>query len=54
MNWKYCCAGWMINHCRQGNKYFLQHNSRLVKAVVKQIEYKLDVNTLQQQPVEGR
>lgn len=36
-----------------GNKYFLQHNSRLVKAVVKKIEYKLDVNTLQQQPVEG-
>ena len=36
-----------------GNKYILQHNSRLVKAVVKQIEYKLDVNTLQQQPVEG-
>jgi sulfate adenylyltransferase subunit 1 len=36
-----------------GNKYFLQHNSRLVKAVVKQVEYKLDVNTLQQQPVTG-
>jgi sulfate adenylyltransferase subunit 1 len=36
-----------------GNKYFLQHNSRLVRAVVKQVEYKLDVNTLQQQPVEG-
>ena len=36
-----------------GNKYFLQHNSRLVKAVVRNIEYKLDVNTLQQQPVEG-
>ena len=36
-----------------GNKYILQHNSRLVKAVVKKIEYKLDVNTLQQQPVEG-
>jgi sulfate adenylyltransferase subunit 1 len=36
-----------------GNKYFLQHNSRLVKAVVKKIDYKLDVNTLQQQPVEG-
>ncbi len=36
-----------------GNKYILQHNSRLVKAVVKQVEYKLDVNTLQQQPVEG-
>ena len=36
-----------------GNKYFLQHNSRLVKAVVRHIEYKLDVNTLQKQPVEG-
>jgi sulfate adenylyltransferase subunit 1 len=36
-----------------GNKYYLQHNSRLVRAVVKNIEYKLDVNTLQQQPVEG-
>ncbi len=38
---------------QEGNKYILQHNSRLVKAVVKKIEYKLDVNTLQQQPVEG-
>ena len=37
---------------RAGNKYILQHNSRLLKAVVKKIEYKLDVNTLQQQPVE--
>ena len=36
-----------------GNKYYLQHNSRLIKAVVRQIEYKLDVNTLQKQPVEG-
>ena len=36
-----------------GNKYFLQHNSRLVKAIVRSIEYKLDVNSLQQQPVEG-
>ncbi|MCW3119602.1 MAG: sulfate adenylyltransferase [Chitinophagaceae bacterium] len=36
-----------------GNKYYLQHNSRLVRAVVKSIEYKLDVNTLQQLPVEG-
>jgi sulfate adenylyltransferase subunit 1 len=36
-----------------GNKYLLQHNSRLVKAMVRQVEYKLDVNTLQQQPVEG-
>lgn len=38
---------------QQGNKYYLQHNSRLVRAVVRQIEYKLDVNSLQQQPVEG-
>lgn len=34
----------------EGNKYFLQHNSRIVKAVVKEIHYKLDVNTLSQQP----
>lgn len=32
----------------QGNKYLLQHNSRLVRTVVKNIEYKLDVNSLQQ------
>jgi sulfate adenylyltransferase subunit 1 len=38
---------------RAGNKYLLQHNHRLVKAVVKKIDYKLDVNTLQQLPVEG-
>jgi sulfate adenylyltransferase subunit 1 len=31
----------------------LQHNSRLVKAMVRNLEYKLDVNTLQHQPVEG-
>jgi len=36
-----------------GNKYYLQHNSRLVRAVVRDIGYKLDVNSLQQQPVEG-
>ena len=36
-----------------GNKYYLQHNSRLVRSVVRSVEYKLDVNTLQQQPVEG-
>lgn len=36
-----------------GNKYYLQHNSRLVKAVVRNIAYKLDVNTLQQQEVNG-
>ncbi|MEO7393493.1 MAG: GTP-binding protein [Chitinophagaceae bacterium] len=36
-----------------GNRYFLQHNSRLVRSVVKSVEYKLDVNTLRQRPVEG-
>jgi sulfate adenylyltransferase subunit 1 len=38
---------------KPGNKYYLQHNSRLVKVVVRNIEYKLDVNSLQQQPIEG-
>ncbi|MCX6318041.1 MAG: GTP-binding protein [Bacteroidetes bacterium] len=38
---------------RAGNKYLLQHNHRLVKVMVKRIDYKLDVNTLQQQAVEG-
>lgn len=36
-----------------GNRYYLQHNSRLVRAVVRTIDYKLDVNSLQQHPVEG-
>jgi len=32
---------------KQGNKYLLQINSRTVRSVVKEIEYKLDVNTLE-------
>jgi sulfate adenylyltransferase subunit 1 len=36
-----------------GNKYLLQHNSRMVRAVVKNVEFKLDVNSLQRQAVEG-
>lgn len=36
-----------------GNKYYLQHHSRLIRSVVKNVEYKLDVNSLQQQPVDG-
>ncbi len=36
-----------------GNKYLLQHNNRLVRAIVKNVEYKLDVNSLEQQPAEG-
>ena len=34
----------------EGNKYFIQHKSRLMKTIVKEIEYKIDVNTLQQIP----
>ena len=33
---------------QEGNKYLLQQRSRLVKAIVKEIEYKIDVNTLDQ------
>ena len=32
----------------KGNKYYLQHNSRIVRVIVKELEYKIDVNTLQQ------
>jgi sulfate adenylyltransferase subunit 1 len=31
----------------RGNKYLLQLGSRIVKSVVKNIEYRLDVNTLE-------
>ncbi len=34
---------------RAGNRYLLQHNSRRVKSVVKEIEYRLDVNSLEKQ-----
>lgn len=34
---------------KEGNKYLLQQRSRLVKVVVKEIAYKIDVNTLDQQ-----
>lgn len=36
-----------------GNKYLLQLGCRPVRAMVRQLEYRLDVNSLQQQPVEG-
>jgi sulfate adenylyltransferase subunit 1 len=32
-----------------GNKYFLQINSRVVRSVVKEIEYRLDVNSLEKE-----
>ena len=39
---------WMDDKPLQpGNKYILQHPSRQLKCVVKEIEYKLDVNTLE-------
>jgi sulfate adenylyltransferase subunit 1 len=39
---------WMDNKpLAAGSKYLLQINSRTVKSVVKEIEYKLDVNTLE-------
>ena len=41
---------WMDKRSLQeGNKYILQQRSRLVKVIVKEITYKIDVNTLEQQ-----
>jgi sulfate adenylyltransferase subunit 1 len=36
---------------KHGNKYLLQINSKLVKSVIKEIDFKLDVNTLQKLPL---
>lgn len=36
-----------------GNKYLIQHHSRQLRAVVKQVDYKINVNTLEQETVEG-
>jgi sulfate adenylyltransferase subunit 1 len=45
---------WMGNKpLTEGNRYLLQINSRTVKAVVREIHYKLDVNTLEKQPSPG-
>jgi len=42
---------WMGNKpLTTGSKYLLQINSRVVRSAVKEIEYKLDVNSLQKQP----
>jgi sulfate adenylyltransferase subunit 1 len=41
---------WMGNKpLAEGNRYLLQINSRLVKSIVKEIQYKLDVNSLEKQ-----
>lgn len=37
----------------EGNKYFLQHRSKILRAIVKEIEEKIDVNTLERIPVTG-
>ncbi len=42
---------WMGNKpLAAGNRYLLQINSRLVKSIVKEIHYKLNVNSLEQEP----
>lgn len=39
---------WMDNTPLQaGNRYLLQHGTRRLKAIIKEIDYKLDVNTLE-------
>jgi sulfate adenylyltransferase subunit 1 len=37
-----------------GNKYLLQLGSRTVRGAIREIEYRLDVNTLKQQPAPGQ
>ena len=37
-----------------GNKYLLQVGSRNVRSIVREIEYRLDVNTLEKQPAPGQ
>ena len=42
---------WMGNKpLAEGNRYLLQINSRLVKSIVKEIHYKLNVNSLEKEP----
>ncbi len=46
---------WMDNKPMvPGNKYMLQLNSRVVKSIVKEIEYQLDVNSLQKIEFPGK
>lgn len=45
---------WMGNKpLAEGNRYLLQLNNRQVKSIVKEIRYKLDVNSLQQEALTG-
>lgn len=46
---------WMGNKpLQEGNRYLLQINSRLVKTIVKEICYRLDVNSLEKQTAPGQ
>ena len=46
---------WMDNKTlAPGNKYLIQQGSRTVRGLVKDIEYKLDVNTLEKKPAPGQ
>ena len=46
---------WMDSKPLQpGNKYLLQLGSRIVRSQIKDIEYRLDVNTLQKDPAPGQ
>jgi sulfate adenylyltransferase subunit 1 len=46
---------WMDNKALvPGNRYLLQVGSRHVRSVVREIEYRLDVNTLEKQPAPGQ
>jgi sulfate adenylyltransferase subunit 1 len=41
---------WMDNKpLKAGNRYLVQHNSRRIRSVVKEIEYRLDVNSLEKE-----
>jgi sulfate adenylyltransferase subunit 1 len=45
---------WLDHKALQpGNKYLIQHHSRQLKAVVKHVDYKINVNTLEKETVEG-
>jgi sulfate adenylyltransferase subunit 1 len=45
---------WMGNKpLAEGNRYLLQINSRIVKSIVKEIQYKLDVNSLKKEYAPG-
>lgn len=46
---------WMDDKPLQsGSKYYIQHNSQLQRAVVKEVSYRIDVNTLEHQTVEDK